>query len=168
MYYRRIIQQKKREGHVWGQMDGFLLANGPLRLWLTRGTLQLSKRLSQSTPGNVSHPPVLLAMEGHYDVTGTDNNILCNIMGAVYTFKRKSKQISMGTNNGDTNRVLCQVQDRTKSIHLHHHVRAHQDYHTACANLPLEAQLNYHCHDLAKESIVEGIINGVKTRQKSQ
>ena len=45
-----------------------------------------------------------------------------------------------------------------KSIHLLHHGKVHQDNYKRRDNLPLEAQLNCHCNNKAKEAVLEGIM----------
>ena len=53
-----------------------------------------------------------------------------------------------------------------KSLHLLHHVKAHQDDYKKRSDLPLEAQLNCHCDDLTKAGVTDRIINGVEEHQK--
>ena len=50
------------------------------------------------------------------------------------------------------------MKNKTKSIHLFHHVKAHPDNYKRQEDLPLEAQLNCRCHDKAKETVIEGIV----------
>ena len=69
---------------------------------------------------------ILYAIEEYHRVTW-NSNVLCGNKGALYTFKKKSKQIPAGSKNNDIQRVLRQVKNKTKSIHLLHHVKAHQD-----------------------------------------
>ena len=68
-----------------------------------------------------------LATKENYDVIVTNNNILCKNMRAIYTFQRKSKRIIAGAKNNDIQQVLWQVKSKTKSLHLLHHIKAHQD-----------------------------------------
>ena len=104
---------------------------------------------------------ILYAIEEYYGVTG-DSKVLCDNKGAIYTFQKKSKRIPAGAKNNDIQRVLRQVKARTKSIHLLHHVKAHQDDYKKRRDLPLDAQLNCFCDDLAKEAVIEGIMNGIQ------
>ena len=90
-----------------------------------------------------------LAIEGYYGITG-DSSILCNNKGALYTFQNKSKRIPAGAKNNDMQKVLWQVKNKTKSIHLLHHVKAHQNDYKRQHDLSLEAQLFCHCEDRAK------------------
>ena len=48
----------------------------------------------------------LLAAEEYYGVISDGNKVCCNNKGALYTFAKKSKQVSSGTKNADINRVL--------------------------------------------------------------
>ena len=52
-----------------------------------------------------------------------------------------------------------------KSTHLLHHVKAHQDDTKKIMDLPLEAQLNCYRNEKAKAAGVDGIMNGMETRQ---
>ena len=96
---------------------------------------------------------ILYAIEEYHRVTG-GNNILCNNKCALYTFKNKSKRIPAGAKNNDIQRVLRQVKSKMKSIHLLHHVKAHQDGNKR-REVPLEAQLNCHCDDKANEAVTD-------------
>ena len=66
---------------------------------------------------------IILAIEEYYGVIG-DSNVLCDNKGALYTFKKRSKQIPAGAKNNDIQKVLWQVKNKTKSIHLLHHVKS--------------------------------------------
>ena len=48
----------------------------------------------------------LLAAEEYYGVISDGNKVCCNNKGALYTFAKKSKQVSSGAKNADINRVL--------------------------------------------------------------
>ena len=48
---------------------------------------------------------ILYAIEDYYGVTG-DSKVLCDNKGALYTFKKKSKQIPAGAKNNDIQRIL--------------------------------------------------------------
>ena len=80
-----------------------------------------------------------LATEEYYDMIGNNNNILCDNMGAFYTFQQQSKWVPSGAKNSDVKRLLHQVLNRMKSLHLHHHVKAHQDNYTHCSRLSLNS-----------------------------
>ena len=67
---------------------------------------------------------ILLAIGEYYKVTG-DSNVLCNNKEKLVTFQKKSKRIPAGAKNNNIQRVLRQVKNRTKSIHLLHHIKAH-------------------------------------------
>ena len=107
---------------------------------------------------------ILYAIEEYYEVNG-GTDILCDNKGALYTFQKKSKRIPAGAKNNDIQRVLRQTKSKMKSTHLLHHVKAHQDDTKKIEDLPLEAQLNCYCNEKAKADGVDGIMNGVETRQ---
>ena len=95
----------------------------------------------------------------------THNNILCDNMGAIHTFQHMSKHIPSGAKNNDVKCFLQRVQSRRKSLHLHHHVKVHQDDHAYRSHQSLEEKLNWPCNNLAKAAIIEGVLNGVEIIQ---
>ena len=68
----------------------------------------------------------LYTIEVFYGITGS-NNILCDNKGTLHTFERKSKQIPAGAKNNNVHQVLQHVKSRMESLHLLHHVKAHED-----------------------------------------
>ena len=83
----------------------------------------------------------------------TSNDICCDNKGALYTFERKSQRVPSGKANTDIQRVLRTINYRSKSKHMQHHVRSHQDKLKPWHKLTYEEQLNYHCDDMAKKAI---------------
>ena len=108
----------------------------------------------------------LLVTAEYYNVSVTITNIMCDNMGAVYTFKQNSKRIPNGAKNNDVQRVLRKVKSKMKSLHLLNHVLYHQDNYRIRSELPLEVHLNYLCDDLAKAAVVDGTLEGVEKRRK--
>ena len=108
---------------------------------------------------------ILYTTKEYYGVT-RGNIIICNNKGTLYTFEKKSKQIPAGAKNNNVQRVLRQVESKMKRIHLLlHHVKAYQDDNTKRLDLSLEAQLNCYYKERAKLAVIDGIMDGVETRQ---
>ena len=68
----------------------------------------------------------LCANTEYYNVSGT-NNIVCNNKGALYTFRQKSRRVPVGAKHNDMQQVPRQIKSKMKSLHILHHVQAHQD-----------------------------------------
>ena len=103
-----------------------------------------------------------LVTKAYYDVSSTSTNILCVNMEAIYTFERNSKRIPAGAKSNNEQQVLWQVKRKVTSLHLLHHVKAHQDDHQKCSDLRLEAQLNFFYDNLAEAVAMDRILEGVE------
>ncbi|KAL7530902.1 hypothetical protein ACHAXR_003737 [Thalassiosira sp. AJA248-18] len=97
----------------------------------------------------------LLAVERHFGVNGTNNEIFCDDKGAIYTFQKRSKR---ERTTRTSNKLLM------RSMHSHHHVKAHQDDNKRRETLSLEAQLNVFCDEQAKAVVVDSIGSSLSTQ----
>ena len=99
----------------------------------------------------------ILTIEEHYMVSGDINKVLCNNLGAIYTFKRPSQRVTSRAKNADVQRVLRQIQGLMTSTRDSKHVCAHQDESKLRSALSIESQLNCRCDDLAKAAVCEAM-----------
>lgn len=101
----------------------------------------------------------LLAYEEYHNVSGAVNDVFCDNKGAVFTFSKSDMRISSGSKHGDIRRVLRTVRTRMKTSTTPRHVKAHQDDFVDRSTLPLPAQLNCFCDDLAKRAVNAAILS---------
>ena len=99
----------------------------------------------------------ILTIEEHYMVSGDINKVLCNNLGAIYTFKRPSQRVTSRAKNADVQRVLRRIQGLMTSTLDSKHVCAHQDGIKRRSALSIKAQLNCRCDNLDKADVCEAM-----------
>ena len=102
---------------------------------------------------------LFLAVEEYYRVMSDGNDVCCDSKGALYTFEKKSNQISSGEFNTEFQQMLRTINSRMKSNYVQHHVKAHQDRINIWKNLTYKEQLNSHCDSLTKSTIRSHLID---------
>ena len=98
----------------------------------------------------------LLAVESFYGAAAPEhanNRVACDNKSALYTFEKKSKQVTSSSSNADVGRALREVNKQATNKYQLEHVKVHQDGCKKQKNLTLEARLNIERDGMAKGAV---------------
>ena len=98
----------------------------------------------------------LLALESFYRAVApghANNKVSCDNKSTLYTFEKKSKQVTLSSRNPDVRRSLREVNKQATNKYQLEHVKGHQDRCKKQKNLTLEARLNIECDGMTKGAV---------------